>query len=531
MSEDLGETTTHGTDEEEEEENEEEQQQQQQQKLAGKMSSSSRTRKSSSRPKTLYQLAHPPLHRHLKRLRIRPRVLLQLQQTSHSPRPIPVLDVIPWYGFKSLIGHHRLPPSVIKARRGLSNRDLVIVRSELFEKTVSGILDKSWNYSDEAGERDDDDAREIVATVRQHSQGGGGAGVENARLKAEVEVRLVHGPAWEATVLDNGVYEFTANTRDGLQILRWVPRAAKKNSRTRGASVNSSSSEQAGKRFTFSVIDPSTRRHPVIASMTCSCIEVSDSYSKPASVFARRLSGKSDPSDDISRSVVETDDDLRTLIVVTGIWVAFKEGWSPIFSYRDGLTRSASTMTRSSSDSFRNNNNNNNDNDNNMPEDQEQTAPGVSSSTGGEETWKRELIIPKKSGSPRRSNSTGSALKERTDRRSFSSPTAAEGATADTQSKRHSSAFLSSGVSTEANPNAGGGVSFATPQEPPTDGNPRPRLSKVDLKSTNGRLERGLSTRSTPVSSRDVTPSPTTTKGKRHRRLSSLFYLFTKRAH
>ena len=488
---------------------------------------SSRTRpsgkraSSSSRPKTTYQLAHPPMHQRLKRLRIRPRVFLQLQQTSHTPRPIPMLDVVPWYSFWSTIGHYgKLPPSMVRAKYG---RDLVVVRSELFEKTVSGILDSSWDYSEDA---EDGDAREVVATLSQQNGRGGGAAGGDSSGKAEI--RLVHGPAWEASVLENGIYEFTARTPSGVQIARWVPRAAKKNRASGAASTLMHGAQGGGKRFTFSVIDPTTRRHPVIASMTRNCIKVFDTYSQPAGsrdvfVPARRssLSGESDQVDDdvpVDRpSVVETDDDLRTLIVVTGILVAFREGWSPIFSYDDDTG-----VARSSSASFSHGNTTTSDDHERHREEPLSSPTGGGEEADNNDRKKRELSLSKKL--PRRSHSTASALTA--DHRRATAPAAAEGA--GTRPRRYSTALLlSSALSGQRNADSGAGSGDGGGSSSP-DINPRPRLSKVDLKSTTRRLERGLSTRSMPDSSRDGMPN-SSTKGRRRHRLSSLLDLFTRR--
>ncbi|KAL8649923.1 MAG: hypothetical protein Q9226_005370 [Calogaya cf. arnoldii] len=109
------------------------------------------------------------------------------------------------------------------------------------------------------------------------------------------------------------------------------------------------SSELAASRFKFSIVDVNTRRHPVIANMSMQSIDVYDRYSIPCSPQATPRQGNTEQleqegsvgrdeidngeGNETSKTVVETDDDLRTLVAITGIWVAFCENWSPHFRY------------------------------------------------------------------------------------------------------------------------------------------------------------------------------------------------------
>ncbi|KAE8148776.1 hypothetical protein BDV25DRAFT_130947 [Aspergillus avenaceus] len=283
-------------------------------------------RKQSSRPKTSYQLAHPASHARHKRLKLRPKLLLQLQRVSQTPRPLPVLDVLPSNVF--LPGLSRKFPTIFRGKKGLGPNDLIVVTSDLYERTGGDIGEKFLSPDEEHN-----DHREVVATICQLLK-------EDALSKGKAEICLNHGPVWEATPLPNGSYEFVANTENGIQILRWVLRGA----RNRRVSAPPGTTPQADtKRFTFSVINPNTRRHPVVASMTRNHLEVFDEYAMPTTSGPplSPTSGMSVISDDsemdaaLERKVMTTDDDLRTLIVVTSIWVAFREGWSHNFRYDD----------------------------------------------------------------------------------------------------------------------------------------------------------------------------------------------------
>lgn len=287
----------------------------------------SSTYKKSSRPKTSYQFAHPASHARHKRLRLRPKLLLQVQQVSQTSRPLPVIDVLPSTMYLPRLA--RKFPALFRRRNGLCPYDVIIVMSELYERTRANIPEKHASSED-----DDEDQREVVATVCQMLQ-------EDARLKGKAEICLNFGPIWEATPLPSGSYEFVANTDDGIRVMRWALRGGKNRRGTQ--------SRDDTKRFTFSVIDPNTRRHPVIASMTKNQLEVNDEYSAAA---ARSTTGPTTPSSGMSvvsdmsdtempmdtNDVTVLDDELRTLIIVTGIWVAFREGWSHNFNYGDSVS-------------------------------------------------------------------------------------------------------------------------------------------------------------------------------------------------
>lgn len=275
----------------------------------------------SLRPKTSYQLAHPASHAHNRCFKIRPKLLLQLQQVSLTPRPLPVLDVLPSTIFLTRLA--RKFPTIFRGKNGLGPNDLIIVTSDLYEADPRDRTSQ--------GDDSDDDEQQVVATICQLLN-------EEDLSKGKAEICFNHGPAWEATPLPNGAYEFVARTAQGVQTLRWVPRGSK-NRRVSGPP--GSPVQPESKRFTFSVINPNTRRHPVLASMTRNNLEVFDQYSMPtaapSSLPTSAMSMISDGSDDtpLDRNVIAVDDDLRLLIIITSIWVAFREGWSHNFSYND----------------------------------------------------------------------------------------------------------------------------------------------------------------------------------------------------
>ncbi|KAL4871655.1 hypothetical protein BDV12DRAFT_183521 [Aspergillus spectabilis] len=291
--------------------------------------------KQPSRPKTTYQIAHPATNARHKRLKLRPKLLLQLQKVSSTTRPLPVFDVLPSTSFMPRLA--RKVPAILRGKRGLGPNDLIVATSDLYERQAGDLADKNLSSDEENG-----DHREVVATICQMPK-------EDAIAKGKAEICLNSGPVWEATPLPNGSYEFAANTDSGLTILRWVRRGPKKR---RVSAPPGSILPEDTRRFTFSVIDPSTRRHPVIASMARSHLEVYDRYSLPSTVPSSPISTMSvvsDGSEDVplDQHVIETDEKLRLLIIVTSIWVAFREGWSHNFRYNDPVANAKNVRSPS----------------------------------------------------------------------------------------------------------------------------------------------------------------------------------------
>ncbi|KAI9375285.1 hypothetical protein BJX61DRAFT_531700 [Aspergillus egyptiacus] len=279
--------------------------------------------KQPSRPKTTYQLAHPPTNARHRRLKLRPRLLLQLQRVSATSRPVPVFDVLPSTMFRPRLT--RKAPPILRGKRGLGPNDLVVTSSDLYE-TTAGDAEKSLSSDEEDGDR-----REVMATICQPLK-------DDALSKGKAEICFNCGQAWEATPLPNGSYEFVAKKGMGLMTVRWVRRGPKK--QRISAPPGPTTVAEDTRRFTFSVIDPDTRRHPVIASMTRNNLEVYDRYTIPSTAPSSpttAMSVISDGSEDVpmDQQVIETDENLRMLIIITSIWVAFREGWSPNFRYDD----------------------------------------------------------------------------------------------------------------------------------------------------------------------------------------------------
>lgn len=198
-------------------------------------------------------------------------------------------------------------------------------------------------------------------------------------------------------------------------------------------------SREDGKRFTFSVIDPTTRRHPVVASMTRNQLEVHDKYSLPTrsgtgpttpTSGTSVISDASDAEVPLDANLVTLDDGLRTLIIITGIWVAFREGWSDNLRYGDSVSAAGSKSTMSPTASRHASPTTSKNEHDSFPEN-DQTSP-VKESTNGVKRCISLSKAARRSTTPtlvdgmqygnlsKRSNSTGAAFMDRAKRRSAS---------------------------------------------------------------------------------------------------------------
>ena len=292
----------------------------------------SESKRRHKRLQTSYRLAHPPpTVIHKQRLRIKPKLLLQLQRLSTSVRPTPTLDVLPASVCSPRFA--RKWPRFFPNKIGLGTNDLVVVGSEEYH-TSPLAEDSAVGKADGEGE----DARPMVATICQTRK-------EDGEPFDKADIRFSDGPTWQATSLMTGGFEFSAMDEHGLKhTVRWVRRRYTKNQMP---SLANKGQAEGPRKFGFSIIDPCSRRHPILATMTPASIDIfeeplhqtsptnDDSYSSSGRLSPQMANGRSSYFDSVESSkrppLLESDDRLRNLIMVSGIWVAFREGWSGDF--------------------------------------------------------------------------------------------------------------------------------------------------------------------------------------------------------
>jgi hypothetical protein len=274
-----------------------------------------RQAKKNNKPKTSYSICHPPPASSARqKMHRRPRSLLQLHKVVANSRPLPAYEVIPSTNFSVRL--RRATNRVFSAKHSLCPSDLVVLRAEDY-------------YSEEPEE--DQEARDVVALICKGRKDDGAA------TGGKAKICMAGGEEWDAYPLPNGGYEFFTTDRHGLGLtVRWVPKKSNKKDNAKPGEA---------RRFNFSTISANTRRHPIIANLSKTSLAILDTYKMPDLSTATPTATPKQhatiledglDSDDAAASKQEvrtTDENLRSIISMTSIYVAFKEGWSPYFKY------------------------------------------------------------------------------------------------------------------------------------------------------------------------------------------------------
>jgi hypothetical protein len=288
------------------------------------------------RTSTTFHLAHPAptLTQKQRILKIRPRLILQLQRLSPDSRPEPAVDVLP-----STVVIPRLAqkfPRMFRGKAELGVNDVMVVQSEEYNTQDDGTT--------EAAESDEENLanRDLLAVICQMPKDAGGS-------QGKAEIVLGDGSVWVATPLPNCLYEFvTVDDNGNKTTARWVKRSTQRHS----ADFSSPTFSSSGGKYTFSIIDPNSRRHPIQGSLTQNTLDIPDFYTTvsssakkyPPTTHFRHFPGGPDTMDDeptTERTTHTIDENMKKLIQVTGIWVALRQGLSPYFKYNDVVANSS----------------------------------------------------------------------------------------------------------------------------------------------------------------------------------------------
>ncbi|KAI0168859.1 hypothetical protein GGR52DRAFT_494165 [Hypoxylon sp. FL1284] len=370
-------------------------------------SSARRSRRRAPRKSTTFLLAHPPpkLRSKQRLIHIRPTLLLQIQQLAANQRPRPAIDVYPSSAVaRSLIAPLlKRFPRIANIKRDLGIQDVMLVKSEDYAAHASG--------TESDADEDDLRSRELLAILSP------------LRTEDKAEIVLADGTVWVATPQYNGSnlcsYEFVSADSNGhTTTARWVRKqiAAK----ALPATPTSASSTQPAPpavdyKFTFSIIDPNCRRHPIMATLTNSSLDILDTYTTVSQSASRYpptsplFSGPGSPNGEenpFERTIQPVEDWQKSFITISSIWVILRHGWSPNCKPADFGPLSAGTTT--------------------FPTDACATSRNRSSSTSSEMRCKpspqeticrRKLTGPSRmsgqfvpDGIPRRATSTGAAF-------------------------------------------------------------------------------------------------------------------------
>ncbi|KAH7028104.1 uncharacterized protein B0I36DRAFT_147192 [Microdochium trichocladiopsis] len=304
--------------------------------------SSRRARKQSLRTSTAYVLAQPaPKLRHKQRImHTKPQLLTQLQLLAPGDRPRPVIDAYPSSAFAKTIMAPLLKrvPRIAGIKTELSVQDIMLVKSQ----------DYAAHATDTDSDAGDDDmkARDLVAILSP------------LRTDDRVEIVMADGKVWTAcprNATNNGCsYDFVSVDENGATITaRWARR------RNGSKSAMPQSPLQQEYKYTFSIINPECRRHPIMATMMSSSLEIFDSYTTVSqssnrypptspSVGSAASSLSSGVDGKRSRQVIAVEEWQKNFIAVSAVWIASRAVWSADTKSVDMSTSTVTYSTPSS---------------------------------------------------------------------------------------------------------------------------------------------------------------------------------------
>ncbi|KAI9151970.1 hypothetical protein HJFPF1_09188 [Paramyrothecium foliicola] len=287
-------------------------------------------RKRTTRTFTRFAFAHPaPALRNKQRrlVQIRPRLLLQLQQVGDK-RAIPAFDVVP---SSLLAGSLLIPllarrfPRVFRKKPDLGQSDVLIVRSDDY----GGTLPQDHQRSHDSGDRlDHRDVLAVISTLPQNDD--------------QADIVLEDGSVWAANCMINGSYEFTrADAQGNVTTARWVRRNLPS---PPVVPEEGNLPLESDRKWTFSIINPDTRRHPILGSLTPASLEIYDTYSPMSTSVSRfpptrsvdldaAFSGESSPTSpritmSEERKTISVTEEERKVMMATAIWISLRQdGW------------------------------------------------------------------------------------------------------------------------------------------------------------------------------------------------------------
>lgn len=250
------------------------------------------SRASARKTTTTLALAYPaPRFAGKKRVvqKVAPKLFLQLQEVSLNRRPKPVIDVFPSSRIAGPVIAPRLAkrfPGLFGPKGELGSADVVLMRSEDYD-TVSEDVDSE----DEEGRLEQRQPVAVLSPVRKSDR---------------TEIVLGDGSVWVAQPLPTGSFDFVrTDERGNTTTARWARRPV---SKTAPAQPSTDPAARAGRatpesdvKYTFSIINPDSRRHPVMATLTPQFLDVHDTYTSVSS-----SSGRYPPCRPLSRSVTVT---------------------------------------------------------------------------------------------------------------------------------------------------------------------------------------------------------------------------------
>lgn len=324
-----------------------------------------RKRQREPRKSTHYALAQPASRLRSKQrmlVQFRPRLLLQLQEYQHR-RTVPVYDVVP---STHVAGSLVIPmirkqfPRLFPSNPDLGPNDLLIVQSEDLHSYATGTTD-SGNDGKVLDQRD------VVGIITTTA---------NDRFTT-AKIIFHDGSAWSISSKNSNAYEITKLDGSSKPITaRWVakPLSSRRNSSSDVASTTSSVAPSAAatitpeRKWTFSIMDPAARRHPIMGILTSGSLEIYDHYTTlsssssrypPTRPFATDVASLEPLHDSSaqaavapSRLTLAVSEENKRLMLATAVWVNLRQADWPM-SMNPKLSRALTHCRHSLTDTPR----------------------------------------------------------------------------------------------------------------------------------------------------------------------------------
>ncbi|KAI1757915.1 hypothetical protein F4782DRAFT_2761 [Xylaria castorea] len=275
-----------------------------------------------------YMLAHPPprLRTKQKIIHMRPNLVLQIQEVAPGLRPRPTIDVYPSFaGAGNIMAPLRgRVPRITGIKRELSGQDIMLVRSEDYASQASG----SESDCDEDGII----TRDLLAVISP------------SKTEDKAEIVMAEGMVWVASTRSFGnsySYEFTSVGPNGITVTaRWVRKQVFSSSLpvtpTSLNPPNSTKPQFSDTKFTFSIIDHSCRRHPILAVLTSTSLTIHETYATvPQSQSSPPNSPSGGDQTPTEKRIQPVEEWQKSFISVSAVWVALRHGWAPDFRPED----------------------------------------------------------------------------------------------------------------------------------------------------------------------------------------------------
>ncbi|TFB02739.1 hypothetical protein CCMA1212_005388 [Trichoderma ghanense] len=297
-------------------------------------------RKRKARSSVRYALAFPAPGLRTKQrsfFQVRPRVLLQLRELAGSKRAIPAFDVIP----SSVVAGTLIIPALLKAfprmfhaKPHLGQNDFLLVRRDDYVPVHGNQQYDGNKHGDSSNASDYKEVLAVISTTEDDDC---------------AKIVFKDGSTW-VTSRNAGSYEFNHVSEQGETIrAKWIKKPTL-SPRTSWGSANSAvdassppsspTTPTPDGKWTFCILDPSTKKHPIQGILDSTSLEIYDTYATmPASssqlpsiaqAIEADVTGISEDSTSIAeeRSSTEVSEYNKTLMLATATWISLRQsGW------------------------------------------------------------------------------------------------------------------------------------------------------------------------------------------------------------